>query len=161
MAQEREAAPEPSRAELARQLVEARHFGVLSTQSLKMPGYPFGSVVTYAMDSQGRPLLLLSELAVHTRNLDGEPKCSLTVFAESGADPLAAPRATLLGDVQRVPEDELEKASARYLSRHPQAEQYLGFGDFALYRLAVQQAYYVGGFGEMGWVPGRDYESAY
>lgn len=145
--------PNVRRAKQAKALVLAKRFGVLATVSKQVPGYPFGSVVAYAIDEQGRPLLLLSRLAVHTKNLTEDARASLVVFErDPAADPLSSARVTLIGDILAVPEHELAGARRVYVERHPAAAQYVAFGDFDLYRLEIRRVYFVGGFGEMGWV---------
>jgi putative heme iron utilization protein len=140
-----------SRAE-ADELLRARRFGILSTMSEAIPGYPFGSLVSYAVDAEGRPLLLLSGLALHTQNAAADPRVSLTVFDPSAEErPQTAPRVTVVGDLAPVPEDEDEAARATYLERHPEAKGYSQFGDFAMYRIAIRDLYFVGGFGRAGW----------
>src|SRR5690242_3730455 len=146
----------------ARGLVESRGWGILCTNSKRSPGYPFASVTPYAIDAQGRPVLLMSGLAVHTKNLAGDSRASLLVFAEgTEIDPLNSARLNLLGEVALIPEPELADARARYLARHPEAEQWAEFGDFAFYCFNVVDIYYVGGFGVMGWVSLTDYRQAF
>lgn len=147
------------RAEGARTLVAAHTEGVLCTNSSKKPGYPFGSVTPYAVDSAGRPVLLVSNMALHTKNLAADARASLLV-AEPGEDLLSGARANLLGTVGAVPEAEVEAVRALYLATHPAAEQWVDFGDFRFLRMEVEDIYYVGGFGQMGWVSARDYQTA-
>lgn len=148
-----DAHPPSGRALKARALAESRGFGVLATVSKRMPGYPFASLTPYALDAQGRPLFLISALGVHTKNLQEDPRASLFVF-DPGAeqDPLTAARMNIMGEVRPVPDEELAPARALYVERHPDSEQLLGFGDFRLYRLEVVDTYFIGGFGEMGWI---------
>ncbi len=142
----------------ARALVGAHKQGVLCTISASREGYPFGSVTPYALDAQGRPLLLISGMAVHTKNVLANPKASLLVAEPaSGENLLGAARANLLGSVRAVPEADLEQARAAYLEAHPAAAQWADFGDFGFYRLELDEIYYVGGFGVMGWVSARDF----
>jgi putative heme iron utilization protein len=149
------------RAQKARSLLEGRRFGVLTTISKRMPGYPFGSIAPFSVDDEGRPLLLLSGLAVHTKNLDENAKASLLVFDKAAEeDPLGSARMNLMGEVDAVPEPDLAAARAAYVKDHPESEQWLDFGDFQLYRLAVADVYYIGGFGEMGWVSKDDFAEA-
>lgn len=138
-----------------RELVGSRKQGVLCTISSKLPGHPFGSVAPYALDEAGRPIFLLSSLAVHTRNIEVEPRASLLVMADpTSTDPLASARVNLFGTVRAVDSEGVRPA---YLAAHPDAEQWADFGDFAFYRLDVANIYYVGGFGDMGWVAAGDY----
>ena len=146
-----------SLAELSGRLLRARGFGVLSTLSKRALGHPFGSVVTYAVDSDGSPIFLLSRLAVHTTNLLANPKASLLVFAhEIESQPLNTPRVTIFGEVTALQEADVRDMRASYLARHPESDQWIHFGDFSFYRMLLAEAYYVGGFGVMGWVDGVD-----
>src|SRR6266540_2785910 len=97
----RSEAPEPSFAERARTLLHLARAGTLSTISRRHPGHPFGSLMPFALDGLGRPLLLISEMAVHTQNLHADSKASLFV-TQAGwtGDPLAAGRVTLMGEVR-------------------------------------------------------------
>lgn len=135
-----------NRAELsssARSLLERATEGVLATTSVKVPGYPFGSLMPYALDSQLRPIFLMSALAVHTKNLLADPRASLCVVEQPG-------RLTLVGDV--VPVADPGAVRAAYLERHPESAQWVDFGDFAFWRLETKAVYYVAGFGAMGWI---------
>jgi len=152
---------EKTRAQKARELMAERSFGLLATISERIPGYPFGSVAPYALDPQGRPLFLISTLAVHTQNLLAVPKASLLVYEpHAETDPLSAARMNVMGEVRQVPGSEAAAARRLYLERHPDAEQYIDFGDFSLYRMEIEDVYYIGGFGEMGWVSGSEYSAA-
>src|ERR1700680_3467181 len=102
---------EPSFAERARTLMYLSGMGSLSTLSRKQPGYPFGSVMPYGLDDQGRPIFLISTMAMHTQNLQADPHASLLVNqTDAGGDPLGASRVTLLGNVLPVPKPELAEA---------------------------------------------------
>jgi len=84
-------APEPSFAERARTLMHSGRIGSLSTLSRKQPGFPFGSLMPYALDAQGRPIFLISTMAMHTQNLQADPRASLFVTEpEASGDPLGA-----------------------------------------------------------------------
>lgn len=152
-------APEPAHAERVRTLLAAERLGTLATQSHKHPGWPFASVMPYALDEGGAPFFLVSSMAVHTQNVVADPRASLLVMQSGGdADPLGAPRATLLGRVTRV--DATDALRTAYLERHPSSRYWIDFSDFAFFRLDVSDVYFVGGFGVMGWVSAADYESA-
>lgn len=115
----------------------------------------------HVADGQGRPLFLISGLAVHTRNLQADPRASLLVAdPEAAADPLAAGRVTLLGRVTRLDAADVDEARALYLARHPAAAGWVDFGDFAFWRLEVDEVYMVGGFGVMGRVTPGSYAAA-
>ncbi|MGZ5476742.1 MAG: HugZ family pyridoxamine 5'-phosphate oxidase [Thermoanaerobaculia bacterium] len=153
-------APEPSYAERVRTLLETESVGTLATQSVRHPGFPFASVMPYALTGDGSPLFLISGMAVHTQNLVADSRASLLVMQSgSGADPLGSPRATLLGSAHRIDEPE-ESLRQEYLKRHPPARHWIGFSDFSFFRLDVAHIYFVGGFGVMGWVEHSDYASA-
>jgi hypothetical protein len=154
-------ADEPKRATLARTLVNERRFGVLCTVSKRMPGYPFGSVSAYYVDPHGRPVLLMSAMSVHTKNLQESPHASLLVFAaEAEEDPMSAARVNLMGEVAPVPEEELPEVRAAYLEQYPAAQEWVDFGDMSFYRLTIQDVYYIGGFGVAGWVSKSDFAAA-
>lgn len=137
----------------AKALLASRGFGILSTLSSRVPDFPFASIVMYTAGPGGSPIFLLSHLAVHTTNLLANPNASLLVFAESlERDPLNSARANFFGIVTAISKDEIPAARDLYLARHPEAAQWIDFGDFALYRMSLAQAYYVGGFGVMGWI---------
>ena len=103
-ATDRPAVPEPSFAERARTLVHVGRIGSLSTISRKQPGFPFGSVMPYGLDAQGRPIFLISTMAMHTQNLQADPRASLLVTQpDASGDPLGASRVTLVGNVPRIP----------------------------------------------------------
>lgn len=132
---------------IVRLIHEARH-GALAT--LEADGAPYASLVALAPDVDGIPVLFLSELARHTRNITRVSQASLLVTASS-ADPLAAPRASLLG---RVVPTELPSARARFLAFHPDSALYADFSDFSFYRLEVEEVHLVEGFGRIATRPG-------
>lgn len=154
-------APEPAFAERARTLVYLGRVGTLSTLSVKHPGHPFGSLMPYALDKEGRPIFLISSMAMHTQNLQADPRASLFVTQPGwGGDPLAAGRVTLLGEARPLPEADVAPARDAYLARHPNAAYWVDFEDFGFYRLAVADVYYVGGFAAMDWVSAAEYLAA-
>src|SRR5207247_2769314 len=107
-ASDQPAVPEPSFAERARTLVYLGRIGSLSTLSRKQPGFPFGSVMPYAMDARGRPIFLISTMAMHTQNLQADARASLLVTQpDGGSDPLGASRVTVIGNVLTIPEPEV------------------------------------------------------
>ncbi len=153
--------PEPSHAERVKTMLSLAGTAVLSTISRKHPGFPFGSLMPYALDNLGRPLFLISNMAMHTQNLRAEPRASLFLAASSAdSDPLGAARATLVGEATPVPVADLAEVREKYLARHENSRYWVDFADFHFFRLEVVEAYYVGGFGVMGWVSATDYVSA-
>src|SRR5437660_1717093 len=106
----------------ARALLASERTGVLSSISVHRPGYPYGSVTPYAPSRRGQPIILISTLAAHTKNLLADPRACLFVGDRAAADdPQAGGRVSLLGRAARVPEDEAADARARYLAQQPQA----------------------------------------
>jgi hypothetical protein len=135
--------------------------GTLSTQSRKQPGFPFGSVMPYAPDPRGRPVFLISNMAMHTQNLKADTRASLLVTQASGDDdPLGAARITLVGEALPVPEAETGAVRELYLSRHQNARYWVDFDDFGFYRMQLADVYFIGGFGVMGWVTADEYISS-
>lgn len=117
-------------------------------------GRPYASLALVALDHDASPLLLLSDLADHTANLKTRPELALLFDGTSGyRDPLAGPRASVLGAVEVVDDARLLR---RFIRRHPGAEFYAGFKDFHLYRLQVEMAHLVAGFGAIHWVEAAD-----
>ncbi len=149
--------PEPGLAERGRTLVHLGRIGTLSTHSRKQPGFPFGSVMPYSADDCGQPVFLISSMAMHTQNLKADARASLLVMQESGDDPLGAARITLVGEVLPVPQSETAAARELYLSRHQNARYWVDFDDFAFYRMRLEDVYFIGGFGVMGWVDAQEY----
>lgn len=153
--------PEPSYAERARTLVHLARAGALSTLSRRHPGHPFGSVMPYAPDDRGAPLLLISDMAMHTQNLEVDARASLLATQPGWTeDPLAGGRVTLMGHAVRVPDRQRGAAREAYLARHPKAAFWVDFEDFAFWRLEVTDVYFVGGFAAMDWVTGEGYAAA-
>jgi len=131
----------------ARRLIRSLDRASLATS---LDGWPYASLVLVAADHDARPLLLISTLAQHTQNLEKEPRVSLLYDGTTGLDdPLTGGRVTVLGRAER---DDRAAAKARFVARHPSAELYAGFGDFALWRVAVERAHLVAGFGRIHWI---------
>ena len=155
------AAPEPSFAERARSLMYSARIGTLSTLSRKQPGFPFGSLMPYVLDAQGCPTFLISAMAMHTQNLQRDPRASLFVTgSDTGDQPLGAARVTLIGNAIRFQESDLAEARSLYLAGYPDSKYWVDFDDFSFYRMDVLDIYYVGGFGVMGWVAATEYFQA-
>ena len=156
-----DAATETSFAERARTLVQRESVGALATLSRRLPGFPFASVAPYGVDADGNPTLFISALAMHTQNLVGDEHASLLVNEPASADQaLAVARVTLVGHARAVADADVAAVRDAYLSRHTAARSWVGMKDFRFYRLEVAEAYYVAGFGAMGWVSGQDYHRA-
>jgi putative heme iron utilization protein len=143
---------QPGRAEV-RGLLDTESVGLLSTISVHRAGFPYGSLTPFALSARGLPLLLLSGLAAHTKNLLADPRACLFVGDRTAAeDPLAGARASLLGRVARLAAADEADARTRYVARHPKAEAYFQLRDFALWELAVEEARLISGFGSMRWL---------
>ena len=146
MTGEREAKPAIS----ARKVTRAVPKAALGTILLAADGWPYVSLVSVATDHDGAPLLLLSELSEHAKNVKVDDRTAL-LFDATGAldDPLAGERVTVLGRLVWTAEP---SHRVRYLARHPAAAMYAGFGDFAFYRMNVERAHLVAGFGRIHWL---------
>lgn len=131
----------------ARRLVRSRDRAALATSLAERP---YVSLVITACDIDASPLLLLSDLAQHTRNLLADPSVSL-LFDGTGdyPDPLTGPRLSLLGRAERC---EDPRAAARFAARHPSSAVYADFADFHLYRVAIERGHLVAGFGRISWI---------
>jgi putative heme iron utilization protein len=128
----------------ARRLIRAAGAATLATQA---EGQPFASLVTPAATPDLSILMLLSSLSEHTRHLRAEPRCALLFTGNpEGANPQTAPRVTITGLAEPVPEAEVPALKARWLARHPYAALYADFGDFALWHVRPGGALLVGGF---------------
>jgi putative heme iron utilization protein len=152
-------APRRTPAEEARTLVAESNVGTLAT--LSDDGAPWASLVAYGSLDDGSPVLFVSRLAEHARNLEREPRASLVVAAKSpGKDVLAAGRVTLAGRAEK-PEGELAQlAQDRYVAAVPSAKAYSSFRDFSLWVLRVERVRWVGGYGRMASAIGADYAAA-
>jgi hypothetical protein len=137
----------------ARKLFMQESFGVLSTISLDMPGYPFGSVTPYSADDHCRPIIYISHIAQHTKNIIADSRVSLTVVDShaSSDDVQAQGRVTCIADARPVGEDET-RIRERYFRYLPSARQYEGTHDFAFFRLDLVRVRFIGGFGQIFWV---------
>jgi len=143
----------------ARTLVAAHDRATLGTTE-RNDGRPYTSLVEYAPMPNGDPLLFVSSLAEHTKNIDRSTEASLLVAADPGRPrPLARRRVTLLGEVVEC-EKPRERLAERYLDVHPHADQYIDFEDFRFVRLVPDRLRYIAGFGEMSWVDGETYRAA-
>jgi putative heme iron utilization protein len=137
-------APDFDAGGIAKSLLRSIRAGALATLD-RAGGFPFASLVTVATDHDGSPLLLMSRLSAHTRNLEADARASILLAQGGKGDPLAHPRLTVIGRAERTQD---ERVARRFLARHPKAELYAGFGDFSFFRLAVEAAHLNGGFGQ-------------
>lgn len=131
--------------------------GTLATNLREPEGFPYPTMLPYAPDSRHRPVILVSGLAEHTRNLQTDPRAGFLVVDTASADVLAGERVTLIGRFAIVePSPELVR---RYLRYHPEAERYLALGDFSFRVMDIEKLRYIGGFGAMGWLKGAELDS--
>ena len=151
-------AQEPTPAEAARTLVAGHAHGTLAT--LTPDGDPWASLVAYGVLPGGAPVLLVSALAEHGRNLAADPRASLVVAEAAEGDPLAAGRVTLAGRVEAPAGAAAAAARAAFLAAVPAAAAYADFGDFALGVLHVARVRWVGGYGRMASCTADAYRAA-
>lgn len=133
----------------ARRLLRRCRSGALATVSKRLDGYPFASVVPFMTHHDAHPVLLISRLAEHTRNIRSDPRVSLMVH-EPGADVQVAARLTIAGQCVFV--DDPGSIRSRYLQLFPAASELLAL-DFDFYRIAPVAIRYIGGFGAIHWLP--------
>jgi heme oxygenase (biliverdin-IX-beta and delta-forming) len=135
----------------ARRLLNHQSVGVLSSHSIDVEGYPFGSIAPYALDYESEPTILISDIAQHTRNIKQNNKVSLTVFDQCVDDPQSHGRLTWIGDAELIdPNDPAIRE--RYLRYFPSAESYFETHDFSFYRIRLRRARFIGGFGQIFWI---------
>lgn len=132
----------------ARQLLAGRLHGVISTISVDMSGYPFGSVTPYCLDGGGRPVLLLSHLAQHTRNLLQKPSAALTLVAAFEGDVQQAARLTAVGEIRRLADDSVAE---RYFRYFPQSRFYYEDLNFRFFGLDPERWHWNSGFATARW----------
>jgi putative heme iron utilization protein len=145
---------ETSSARQARCYLRARSHGVLSTLSRRLAGYPYGSIVPFMLDHEGRPVILVSRLAEHTRNMEADGRASL-VARDDGDDVQAGTRLTLVGEAGRF--DCGHHLHARFLRYQPKAEQLLRLEDFSFWRIAPVALRFIAGFGAIRWVTASEF----
>lgn len=143
----------------ARALLRRTPAGVLSTRSETVPGFPFGSFAPFVLTHEGRPLLYLSRLAEHTRNLAADSRACLTVTdAPPGVgDPQTVGRASLLGEAHQASEAEHAALAARFFALFPEQREYEPLGDFGFWWLEPVRVRWIGGSGEIGWIEREDW----
>jgi heme iron utilization protein len=148
----------PSAAEEARTIAASVNTGTLAT--LTATGDPWASFVTYGL-LDGAPVLCVSNMAEHGRNLAGDQRASIAIVAPATeSDPLASGRVTLAGVVEHPSDDELAAARDAHMAAVPAAKYYIDYTDFALWVLRVQRVRWVGGYGRMDSATGEAYAAA-
>jgi putative heme iron utilization protein len=141
---------EPTLAATARAVLKDARSAALAT--LGADGAPFATLVAIVVGADAAPLMLVSKLAVHTANLMRDPRVSLLIAGDAVVEnPLENPRLTLTGTVEATPKNAATRES--FLARHPDAASYLDFADFVFFRLRIESAHLVAGFGRAGGIP--------
>ena len=133
----------------ARRFTRGQQAGVLSTLSKRLEGFPFGSVAPFMLDHDGCPIILISDIAEHSKNIAADPRVSLIVQPWS-ADMQSTGRVTLIGHAQQL--DSKDSLGPRYLRYFPQAVDYFAMHDFRFYRIEPVRVRWIGGFGKIHWV---------
>lgn len=145
----------------ARSFIELHRLGILSTISLSQSGFPFGSIVPYDIDLEGRLTIYISLIAEHYKNLKADARSSLLVLDPFGVfDPQARARATVLTNFEPVPEDESESVQKRYLERFPDSINYEIAHNFQFFRSTPLKVRWIGGFGDISWISAENLQSA-
>ncbi|MBC8006456.1 MAG: DUF2470 domain-containing protein [Prolixibacteraceae bacterium] len=137
----------------ARRLVRKFAGGVLATQSLKFPGYPYASALPFCTDQRGRVVLLISHLAEHTQNAQRDPKAGFLVSPLT-RDLQEQARVSMIGDIAAIDDN---ATCARYLRYFPEAEQYLQIGGFLFFRIEPRSLRYIAGFGSIHTIAAESY----
>ena len=130
-------------------LLHSAQHSTLASQSLQMPGYPYATVLPNVLDDYHRPVLLISALAEHTKNILANGRVSISIVEPGCGNVQAGARLSIIGDAEQFEADEALKS--RYLRYLPDAEQYLML-DFMFFRIQPQRIRYIGGVGKMGWL---------
>jgi len=146
---------DPEAAALSRRVIRSTDFAALATGAVGEESWPYASLVMVACDHDGAPILLMSDLAEHARNIAADTRVSLLYDGtvrdggRAAEAPLDAPRVTVMGRAVRSDEP---RYRARYLARNPSAEVFADFSDFHIYALEVHRAHLVQGFGKVRWM---------
>jgi heme iron utilization protein len=140
--------PDFNPGKLARSLLRRRREGALATLMVGS-GDPYCSLVNVASEPGGCPILLISQLALHTRNILADSRVSLMLDERAAGDPLEGARIMLLGRAEEVGAFDLEVARRRYLNVHPSAEAFVDFKDFSFFRIRPSGTHLVAGFGRI------------
>jgi hypothetical protein len=143
-----QSAPDFDPGRLARSLLRRSRQGALATL-MAGSGDPYCSLVNVASDADGAPVLLISRLAVHTRNIAGDSRVSLMLDERAVGDPLEGARIMLAGRAEQAVGDDIAALRRRYLNAHPSAEVFVEFKDFSFFKIRPSGAHLVAGFGRI------------
>jgi putative heme iron utilization protein len=138
-------------------LMRSQHTAVLSTHSVSMQGYPFGSVMPFLMTEEGNVVVYASDIAQHSRNMRKHNKVSLCVYDGKQSDSQASARITVLGTAELDAVD--DQLQDQYMAIFPQAKSYVQAHDFRFYLISTERVRYIGGFGEIYWFSLDDWQS--
>lgn len=147
---------------------EARAFKMMQKHNMAMVAtvvkekgehLPFSSIMGYALDEKGRPFVFISDLAVHTDNINKNPNVSLMIFvADKDGNVFNGARVTFNGKFKKIEDEEaIKKLRKSYLNKHEDAEEFIDFGDFNFYVLEPDDIYFIGGFGDIGYLDNDKY----
>lgn len=140
----------------ARNLFLSEYQGILSTHSVDVTGYPFGSVVPYCLNKDGLPIILISTIAQHTKNILSDPKVSITVTENNADDLQTVGRVTYIGDAEVLSTEDVESVE-RYYHYFPQSRGYHQTHDFNFYCIKPVRVRFIGGFGKIFWIESTDF----
>lgn len=132
--------------------------GKVATLSTTYNKVAFGSLVPYALDTKGCPIIFVSDLALHTKNIKKDSRCSLMIAKISEDDIFNSSRITFIGKMVKVQDKELPEIKKIYLERHESVKDFIDFKDFSFYKLEIEKIYWVGGFGEINWIKLENYQ---
>jgi putative heme iron utilization protein len=142
----------------AKVLTRSEHSGVLSTHSLSVKGFPFGSVIPFMMNHTGELILYASDIAQHSRNMKTNSKVSMCIYNGANQDSQINARVTLLGNAHVIgPQSDY---ADDYFMLFPQAKEYVAAHDFQFYKIVPERIRYIGGFGEIYWFNTDDWNNA-
>ena len=139
------------KAKEARKLLLSEYQGILSTISVDVEGYPFGSVVPYCLNKEGKPVILISSIAQHTKNILSDNRVSITATESGIDDGQTAGRITYIGDAIKLDSDDTDSMD-RYYQYFPQSRDYHKTHNFDFYVIEPVRIRYIGGFGEIYWL---------
>lgn len=139
-------------ADAARALIRRTDAGVLSTQSVELKGYPFGSLTPFVASHEGRPVVFISSLAQHTKNIMADTRLCLTVFDPREKNRQVSTRVSIMGDGAPVPDSEIKRLAGRYFSFFPSARRFSDLSDFQFYWIEPFQVRFIAGFGQIHWL---------
>lgn len=133
--------------------------GTLATHSREPRGFPYPTALPFALTADHMPMLLISHLAEHTRNLQADARAGFLVAHAAQGGVLEGQRLTMLGSFAPASPEKSDELARRYLRYHPDSARYLELGDFSLWVMSLERMRYIGGFGAMGWLAGDELDS--